>query len=128
MKRGLVNSTVSCIKMKRTFTTLIFTVLASCSSYDQSITVNNTDKPQEIILKNSNNVIPYALNIKITGYIDGTASMHLMLNEKPYKIKAVGNNVDITWGGDWYSNEAVIIYTPDNVTKGNLLINYGFET
>lgn len=119
---------VSCIRMKRTFTTFILAVLASCSAYDQNVSIVNIDKPQEIILKNNNNKNTYALNIKVTGYIDGNAVMYLVLHDKPYKTKPLSGSVDFTWGGDWYSNDAVIVYTPTNVTKGRLLINYGFET
>ena len=103
-------------------------ILASCTAYDQKISIKETGKRQEIILKNNSNKNVYALNIKVNGHIDGEASIYLLLNEKPYKIKHISGDVDATWGGDWYGNKAIIVYKPQNVTNGNLQIYYGFKT
>lgn len=92
------------------------------------MSLDNVNESQRITLKSNNGKNTYALNINVIGYIDGNATMHLLLNNKPYKIKKAEGNVDITWSGDWYSNEAVFVYNTENVTKGSLQIKYGFET
>ncbi len=51
-----------------------------------------------------------------------------MLNEKPYNTENITGNVSFNWGGDWYSDSATIIYKATNVTEGNLIIEYNFET
>jgi len=114
--------------MKIAYLIVTLLILASCTEYDQKASINETEKQQEIILKNNSNKNVYALNVKVNGHIDGEASIYLLLNEKPYKIKHISGDVDATWGGDWFSNKAIIIYKPQNVTNGNLQIYYGFKT
>ena len=114
--------------MKRTLLTLIIIVLTSCSAYDENISINNAEKSQTITLKNQNNKNVYAISIKITGHIEGKARIQLILNNKPYKTENINGSVNFKWGGDWYSNEAVIIYKTTKVIKGNLSIDYTFDT
>ncbi len=114
--------------MKIVFFIVTLLMLASCTGYDQKASIKRIKQQQEIILKNNGNKNVHALNIKINGHIDGDASIYLMLNKKPYKIKHISGDVDYIWSGDWYDNKAIIIYKPKNVTNGNLHIYYGFRT
>ena len=105
---------------------LIF--VASCSEFDQEISIISTDKEQQIALRNSNGGNVHALKIEVTGYIDGEASMFLLLNQEPYETRNLGGDIDVRWQGDWYENEAVLVYTPLNVSEGELMIRYSFGT
>ena len=66
--------------------------------------------------------------INVTGNIDGSAEIYLMLNGKPYKTEKISGNVNFKWDGDWYSNNALIIYKATDVNKGKLSIGYAFST
>ena len=114
--------------MKAILLTLIIILQASCSTYDQNISIDNITQSQEIILKNHNDKNVYALTINVTGNIDGTAEIYLMLNGKPYKPEIISGNVNVKWGGDWYSNDALIVYKANDVNKGKLSIGYTFST
>ena len=113
--------------MKNIIVTLSMILLASCTKYDQKYIVHNTSKPQTIILKNREGINVTSISIKGYGHIDGNAQIILMLNGKPYKSENISGNIKFKWSSDWYSNDATIIYTPQNVTTGNLIIEYNFN-
>ena len=70
----------------------------------------------------------HALNISLTGQITGSATVYLLINEKPYKSKTIEGKVYATWAGGWYDDEAVFVYIPKNVILRRLKINYGYES
>lgn len=115
--------------MKNITLTILILLLTACAKYDQKIIIQNVLESQTIILKNKNktdNV--HAINISVTGHIKGDGQLILMLNEKPYKTEKIAGNVSLKWSGDWYSDKATIIYKAINVTEGNIVIEYNFET
>ena len=114
--------------MKNILIIFLILLLASCAKYDQKHIIKNASESQTIVLKNNNKGNVHSIYISGSGFIKGDAKIILMLNEKPYKIEKVKGNVSFEWGGDWYSEKATIIYTTSNVTEGNLVIEYNFET
>ena len=114
--------------MKSIIITFLILLLASCAKYDQKITIKNASVSQTVILKNNKKGNVHSIHISGSGYIKGNAQIILMLNEKPYKTENLTGNVSFKWGGDWYSENATIIYTTTNNTEGNLVIEYYFET
>ena len=114
--------------MKRILFTLMVVFSTSCTTYDQNISIKDVGQSQTIILKNDSDKNVHSIAIKVSGNINGDAKIHLILNDEQYKTESIGGNVDFKWGGDWYSNDAVIIYKTTNVTKGGLSIDYAFIT
>ncbi len=114
--------------MKRILFTLMVVFAASCTTYDQNISIKDVGQSQTIILKNYSDKNVRSIAIKVSGHINGDAKIHLMLNDEQYKTESIGGNVNFKWGGDWYNNDAVIIYNTTDVTKGNLSIDYAFIT
>jgi hypothetical protein len=109
---------------------LILSLLAaSCSKYDSEAHISDVQKKEVLLLKkpqNKGDVV--ALNVRGSGVIKGEARISLMVDGKSYKSERLNNEVDFTWGGDWYADEAELIYDPATVTSGELLIQYRFET
>jgi hypothetical protein len=105
---------------------LVFT-FASCSEYDQKIEIKDLNKQQIITLnKESNQSNIHSIRIRGIGKIDGKANIFLLLNQKPYKAEELTDKVKFSWGGDWYSNSAELMYVPISVKSGTLSIEYKF--
>jgi len=62
-----------------------------------------------------------------SGEIHGNVEITLMLNDGPYKTEKLSGKVDFRWGGDWYSDQAEIRFTPAAVTGGSLNLRYEFK-
>ena len=112
--------------MKRLVVFLVI-FLSSCTQYDQEIIITNITESQELILKANKNGNAHSIHIHGAGHIKGNAEIILMLNGNPYKTESLSGNVNFKWAGDWYSNNATVIYKAENVTEGNLLLEYNFE-
>jgi hypothetical protein len=61
-----------------------------------------------------------------TGRIEGEATLSLMLNGKPYRTEHLSGDVQFKWGGDWYSDAALIAYKPTSARSGSLKVEYTF--
>lgn len=100
------------------------------SQRGHSVEIMDVTKEQVITLRESNkpkNVI--GLRLKITGYIDGSATIQRAYEDKKmYEPKMISGNVNLNLGGDWYNDKCLIIYKPSNVTSGTLKIKYKFGT
>lgn len=66
---------------------------------------------------------PYALRVKISGYLDGTAAVI-----DPWKATTnLGpGNVGLTLYNEYYNKTATFSYIPMNVTYGHLTVSYCF--
>lgn len=69
----------------------------------------------------------HAIRIRIRGKIDGNALIQLILNKEPYKEAQLRGPIDVKWEGEWYSDEAQIIYTPLSQPTGEIKIVYQFH-
>jgi len=69
----------------------------------------------------------------VTGYfkyIEGSAKLAIsydLKNKKPYRHEFISGEVDVKWGGDWYTDTLIVDYTPSTVTSGELSITYTFH-
>jgi hypothetical protein len=75
----------------------------------------------------------HAMAIRITGKISGDASIQLFDDQSPkedgsaYHEVGLSGPVNVSWQHDWYGDEAKVVYTPLNVSNGNVEIQYHFE-
>ena len=113
---------------RQTTISILLFLLTACGTYDGSVSVGDVTTEQSIVLKNSKGGRVYSYSIRGTGHIDGKATATLMLDGKPYRTEQLDGPVRFKWGGDWYSDTAVIVYRPDGVRSGTLIIEYGFRT
>jgi hypothetical protein len=91
--------------------------------------IENIAQKQTIILQES--IRPksvYGINILITGYIDGSATIQRVEgNRKIYEPSIIKGLVNLRLGGDWYDDKCLIIYEPSNVKSGKLQLRYKFN-
>lgn len=102
-------------------------LVGSCSIFDRTVQIKDVSKPEQITISKAplqGNV--YLISIQVTGKLDGTASIALMMNGKPYLSEKMHNSVNFQWEYDWYSDVAVIQYKPIDVKSGKLTIYYRF--
>lgn len=113
--------------MKRLTTVIALAVLASgCDTKTRNIAdVNNSET---IILDKQAGQGPiHSITISGSGRLKGEAEISLILNGGPYKKEHLSGAVDFRWGGDWYSDQAEIRYTPISATGGKLKLKYKFN-
>lgn len=83
----------------------------SCTKYDQQTEITNLKEPQTIILhKKAYQKEIVSMALRCYGIIDGEAQLSLMLNGKRYKTETMKGNINIKWGGDWYSDSMELRY------------------
>jgi len=70
----------------------------------------------------------YALDVVGSGRITGEGEISLILNGAPYKTHHVSGEVSFTWGGDWYSPEAKVRFTPSSKASGSVTLHYKFRS
>jgi hypothetical protein len=116
-------------QMKRLITCFAVVVaLSGCGVRNRAHDVADVTKPETLILTKSSGQGPiYSLTVIGSGKIHGTAEITLILNGGPYKTETLSGSVKSRWGGDWYSDQAEIQYTPTSVTGGNLTLKYKFS-
>ena len=81
-----------------------------------TLTLRTSHAPQRV----------YALDVRGSGTIDGTATIVLLLHDQPYRSERLSGRIDFKWSGDWYSDTAQIRYEPADVNGGTLTLDYGF--
>lgn len=114
--------------MKRMSCLISAAILLSCFGCSPSQTVSDVTKNETIILrKNPSQGSVYALDVTGRGKIKGTAAIILELNGAAYKTAYLTNSVRFNWSGDWYADEAKVIYQPISVDGGSLKLKYRFE-
>jgi hypothetical protein len=100
----------------------------SCTKYDQRLEIKNLSKPQVLILqKKTDQKIIVSMRVHCYGKVEGEAQLVLMLNGAPYKTEKLNGKVNFKWGGDWYADSMELRYRPDNITSGQLVIDYTFS-
>ena len=103
-------------------------LIYGCGFLNQTYEVKDVTKKETIKLKKApgeGNI--HTLSISVSGNIDGTAEISLILKGKPYKSEAISGAFNFKWNGDWYSNEAVVLYSPNTVSKGTMTLRYKFH-
>ncbi|MHC4738355.1 MAG: hypothetical protein ACYS9Y_05560 [Planctomycetota bacterium] len=100
----------------------------------QSSIVEINDVTSKTTQRLASNKDPHRLtcliDILITGYIDGSATVHLSVNQEErggdsYSINR--GNVHLRIRKDWYLDECILEYEPVDVNSGSLTIRYVFH-
>ena len=103
-------------------------LLAGCSVGSRKHEVADVTKTEVIVLAKKLGQGPvHSLSVVGLGKIDGNAEISLILHGGPYKTEKMSGKVTFRWGGDWYSDQAEIKYTPGTVTGGTLRLKYKFN-
>ncbi|KYC44080.1 hypothetical protein WA1_02760 [Scytonema hofmannii PCC 7110] len=103
-------------------------LLTSCSVPYQTVRIKDVRKLENInISKASSQGNIHSISIRGTGKLDGTANIGLIVDGKLYKSEKAHNSINFKWDNDWYSNTAVIRYSPIDVKSGELTIDYRFH-
>jgi hypothetical protein len=70
----------------------------------------------------------YCLDVEGVADIQGDATIELVLNGAGYKTVQLHGHTTFTWGGDWYSPDAIVRYAPaSRLTKGSVMLKYRFK-
>jgi hypothetical protein len=102
--------------------------LAGCRDSTNNLAITTLDHKQEILLKkDSGQGNIHGIFVRGSGKLGGEARISLLLNGKPYKFETLSGPIDFKWGGDWYSDEAKILYEPIHATSGQLILQYSFK-
>lgn len=114
--------------MKNLLSSLVLVTLVAGCGDNKTYEVSDVTQPETIVLeKESKQGKIHSWSVVGDGKIDGDAEIVLMLNGEPYQTEKLSGAVDFQWSGDWYSDEAAIMYTPTSVTDGSLSLNYKFN-
>jgi hypothetical protein len=108
----------------------IFTALfvTGCAKSAQQYAVPDVSRPAVFTLAKSGSTrSTFALPIRGSGFIHGTAKIELLLNGSPCRSETLSGEVDFLWEGDWYSDDADIRYLPAPGTTGELTLRYCFK-
>jgi len=122
----------ACRKRKRAVGKLsalwvLATLICGCGVGARTHEVADVTKSGTIVLnKNTGQGPVHSLLVAVHGKIAGTAEMVLTSDGKPYKTEKLSGDVAFRWGGDWYSDQAEIRYTPSAVTGGYVRLSYTF--
>ena len=100
----------------------------------QTTKITDVTKAQAVVLhKIPSQGHVHAVSIRVTGEIAGEATLQLFDDRSPksdgsaYRQQELAGPVNVTWEGDWYSDEARIVYTPRKVSSGTIEIHYEFK-
>ena len=106
----------------------IATLLSGCSQGFRSHSIGDPTQDEVITLtKMPEQDGIYSWTLKGSGEIEGEATISVMLNEEPYLTEELSGKVDFQWNGDWYGDEAELVYTSVSATGGNLDLKYRFH-
>ena len=106
----------------------IITSLSGCHHGDRFYTISDPTKSETIILtKLPEQGSIYGWALEGSGAIEGEAEISLMLDSKPYRTEQLSGTIDFQWKGDWYADEAEILYTPNSVIGGSVQLKYRFH-
>lgn len=106
----------------------ILILVTGCGSSDDSASILDASQPATIVLKSESAEGVVGLDVFGTGHVDGTGRIELILNGQPYKSEVLIDDVAFRWGGDWYSPEATIRYTPQDARGGAIKLSYRFRS
>lgn len=114
-----VNGDIQAMPMKYWVILISVVLLSGCGSRAQSVDIADVTKAETLtISKKPGQEGIYSISIRGRGKIDGEAEISLLLNGAPYRTERIAGDVAFEWGGDYYADDAEIVYTPINVRSG----------
>lgn len=106
---------------------LVVPWIAGCAKYDHQFIISRAQVPQIIVLRKTIGQGPvHWINLHAMGQIEGKATLTLILNGKPYKVRQISGNIDFRWSSGWSADKAEIRYDPTGVSTGTVVLRYGF--
>lgn len=94
----------------------------------QDIEINDVTKPQTFELRKGRSGYVYALDYRASGQLDGEAELILHIDGGlNYETMPLSGKVNVSRGGDYYADTAILEYRPHSVRGGNLQITYLFR-
>lgn len=99
-----------------------------CNGSEQSYRFPDVTVSEKVVLKKlagQGNI--HGFELQGNGYIDGKAEITLFLNGSPYRTEKLHGDVYFNWKGDWYSDNAEVVYKPDTAELGHLTVLYKFK-
>jgi hypothetical protein len=105
-------------------------IFAGCRSHTpQYVTINDATREQILTLTRlGSHPGPSSIRLRITGKIDGAATLIVLRETRPYKtLELTAGPIDTEWHDDWQSNQLSLHYLPGTVKTGGLQIAYVFS-
>jgi len=107
---------------------LFIALMIGCVSKNRLINISDITKNSEIVLNHTDTTKHiFSIHIAIKGEIDGNALIILkdgVNYKKEYRIEK--GKIDFNIDTDWYNTKCIVNYEPQDVTKGELSIEYKF--
>jgi hypothetical protein len=102
----------------------------SCGWHPDTALIPDAGRPAEMTLHaRGTETRIYGLDVEGVADIQGDATIELVLNGAGYKTVQLHGHTTFTWGGDWYSPDAIVRYAPaSRRTKGSVMLKYRFKT
>jgi hypothetical protein len=104
--------------------------LAGCRSQPaRYVTITDATREQILTLTRlGNHPGPASIRLRVTGKIDGAASLIILRQSRPDETLALAAGpVDTDWHGDGPGNQLSLHYRPGTVKNGALQITYQFS-
>jgi hypothetical protein len=107
----------------------ILSIFISCNTLlYKKISVNISNEYEEIIIKNETRKYVHGLYCKIDGVINGYLEMEFTNGENlSEKIVSENGKLNYIYKGDWYADEFIIKYLPNDNVNGYMNIIYNFK-
>jgi len=105
---------------------LLVALLLGCGR--QTTTITDVTVPQTLVLKKrpSQNLI-HGIEILGHGTIEGRAKLILLLDSESYREETLSGKIDFQWSGDWYTDQAELLFEPGTATSGTIHLRYRFR-
>lgn len=109
---------------------LVLACTTSCGRYRDTVLIPDAGRPAEVTLharEGQTQIV--SLDVKGVADIQGDATIELLLHGASYKRVQLHGHTTFTWGGDWYTPDAIVRYAPASPsTKGSITLEYRFNT
>ena len=103
-------------------------LLYAQSSALPSVSVSDVRQPETIVLDRETGYDNVRwLTVRGAGFLNGEATISLVVDGQPYRVEPLKGEIDFEWGGDWYSETAEIRYEPGEVRSGTVSLHYKFH-
>lgn len=95
-----------------------------CSSRGPAVEVADVTQPCVLtLLAPPDSPYVHGLSVRIRGHLDGIATISLT----NFPVQKLTGDFDVKIGGDWYTTNCVLNYSPQDVRAGKVKIEYYFS-
>ena len=110
----------------RTISTLLLFValLVSGCGKRQTVQVADATKASDVTLTSpADRPLVHGISLRFHGHLDGVATV----SGTNVQTQRLTGDFDVKTGGDWYSTNCVLHYSPESVRSGTVIIDYEFR-